>query len=89
MSNQIQLDQKRLAEYTKGFKIPIQNIMADVTQIIPNTIDQLIKQCIILETQLKTVTDERDKLLLEKTTAKIPKIPENPPTHTPQKQPKN
>lgn len=89
MSNQIQLDQKRLAEYTKGFKIPIQNIMADVTQIIPNTIDQLIKQCIVLETQLKKVTDERDKLLLEKTTAKIPKITENPPTHTPQKQPKN
>lgn len=88
MSN-VQIDQKRLAEYTKGFKIPIQNIMADVTQIIPNTIDQLIKQCIILETQLKTVTDERDKLLLEKTTAKIPKIIENPPNHPPKNQPKN
>lgn len=49
--------------------------MSDVTQIIPNTIDQLIKQCILLETELKKVTDERDKLLLEKTTAKTPKIP--------------
>ncbi len=79
MSNQIQLDQKRLAEYTKGFKIPIQNLMADVTQIIPNTIDQLIKQCIVLETELKKVTDERDKILLEKTMAKIPKITESKP----------
>lgn len=79
MSNQIQLDQKKLAEYIKRFKIPIQNIMADVTQIIPNTIDQLIKQCIVLETELKKVTDERDKILLEKTMAKIPKITESKP----------
>ena len=73
MSN-VQLDQKRLSEYTKGFKIPIQNLMADVNQIVPNTIDQLIKQCVLLEMELKKVTDQRDKLLLEKTTVKTPKI---------------
>lgn len=75
---QIQLDPKRIEEYNKAFKIPIQNMMSDISQMVPNVLDQFTKQCIALETELDTVRKERDSLLLEKTTVKTPKTTEVP-----------
>lgn len=65
-----QLNQERLNAYLQQFKAPVLSLMANVTQTIPNTVDELIKQCVTLEGQIERLTAENKKLLDEKTLAK-------------------
>lgn len=64
-----QLNQKRLNEYLQQFKAPVLTVMANMTQTIPNTIDELIKQCVLLEGTVEKLTTENKKLMDEKVLA--------------------
>lgn len=64
------LDQKRLNEYVNQFKAPLQTILVNLNQTGPNLIDQLIQQCVTLEMTNKTLQEQNDKLVAEKTLAK-------------------
>lgn len=65
-----QLNQKRLNDYLQQFKAPVLALMSNMTQTLPNTIDELIKQCVVLEGQIEVLTTENKKLLDEKVLAK-------------------
>ncbi len=64
------LNQKRLNDYLLQFKTPVLAIMANMTQTFPNTIDELIKQCVMLEGQVEKLTIENKKLMDEKVLSK-------------------
>lgn len=65
-----QLNQERINIYLQQFKAPVLTLMSNMTQTLPNTIDELVKQCVTLEGQIKTLTAENKKLLDEKVLAK-------------------
>lgn len=60
------LDPVRLNAYATQFKAPFQNILAALNQVGPNCIDELINQCVTLETQVKELVEENEKLTKEK-----------------------
>jgi len=75
------LDQKRVKLYVDQFKVPITSQLSNFSQFIPNTIDQLITQCVTLEMQITELQKINEKLLPEKTLAKtIIKDKENKPS---------
>ena len=65
-----QLDQQRLNDYIQKFKKPVSDQLSNFCQFVPNTIDELIKQCVFLEMELTKTKEENEKLLAEKTLAK-------------------
>jgi len=69
-SQQPVIDQERLTAYVQQFKAPFQAILANLNQTGPNVIDQLIQQCVTLEMQVKTLQEQNEKLVQEKTLAK-------------------
>jgi len=83
------LDQKRLNDYIQQFKKPVSDQLANFSQFVPNTIDQLIQQCVFLEMELAKTKEENEKLVAEKTlsrtiTQNVPEpqqIPEPPLTN--------
>ena len=64
------LEQKKLNDYIQQFKKPVSDQLSNFSQFVPNTIDELIKQCVFLEMELAKTKEENEKLLAEKTLAK-------------------
>ena len=64
----IKIDEKRLQEMTKMYKVPLANKQSESNQLNLNIIDHIIQQCLIYEYQfleLKKTTDETIKKLTE------------------------
>lgn len=67
---QEKLNTQRAEEYTQQFKGPILSQLATFNQVLPNIIDNLIKQCLALHQQIDTLTSEKQKVYGELATLK-------------------
>ena len=51
--------------YVNNLKMPVIAQLATLSQVVPNSIDKLINDCMILSKQVNELTKERTKLLQE------------------------
>ena len=67
---QEKLNTQRAEEFTQAYKGPVLSQLATFNQILPNIIDNLIKECLVLYQKVDTLTSENQKVNGELATLK-------------------
>ena len=62
---QLEISQQRLDELTQKYKGPILNLLTQCSQIIPNVVDQLVHECLNLESKIYDLTSKNQKIQQE------------------------